>query len=266
MSSIEHLKLLELVDTKTEYASILHSFGLSFYRYPEHTLEELCRERSINMPSVIRRLEDAAHYTNFLHLDRWGRLQQGLPLSEAGLHEYPVDIVIAYLKHAHTLFIRHQLPYMADLIANIEIKHFDNEELAKDLKFVFPLFMEDFIHHIYEEEDGVFKYILQLKHLLGKTKGLLSPLFFHLSSHSITDFASHHLEEDDEMEGIRQLTNHYALSPTSSTYTKVIYKALQEFEQSLQIHANIEDNILMPKALRLEAEATDRLKGYASLN
>lgn len=266
MSSIEHLKLLELVETKTAYASILHSFGLSFYRYPERSLEELCRERGINTSSVIRRLEDAVHYTNFLHLDRWGRLQQGLPLSEAGLHEYPVEVVVAYLKHAHALFIRHQLPYMADLIANIEQQYFDNEELAKDLKFVFPLFMEDFIHHIYEEEDGVFKHILQLNNLLGKSKTLLAPLFFHLSSHSITDFASHHLEEDDEMAGIRQLTNNYALSPNSSTYTKVIYTALQEFEQSLQIHANIEDNILMPKALRLEAEAADRLKAYASLN
>lgn len=266
MSNIEHLKLLELVDTKTAYASVLHSFGLPFYRYPERTLEQVCRERHINMGVVIQRLEDAAHYQNFLHLDRWGRLQQGLPLSEAGLHEYPVEVIVAYLQHAHTLFIRHQLPYMADLIANIEVIHFDDEELARDLKFVFPLFMEDFIHHIYEEEDGIFKQIMQLKRILEASHNSLAPLFFHLLEYRIAAFATHHLEEDDEMLGIRQLTNNYATSAQSSVYTKVIYAALQEFEHSLQLHANIEDNILMPKALQLEERAIERLKNLASLN
>ena len=263
----EHISLLSLVDQEPTAAAVLHQLGMPFYQYPHKTLAELCKERGWPVERVVRRMENAVQQGGLWYLDIWGRLQQGLPHSAAGLYEYPIEAVLAYLKHSHILFIRQQLPFMLDLISNIEEGHFDNYELAKDLKFVFPLFVDDFIHHIHEEEDVVFAHIEKLGQLLSQEgKPTLAPLFYHLNTQSIEAFATEHLEDDDEMQGIRQLTNNYEVSGSSSPYTKVIYKALQGFEEILSVHAKVENDILLPRAQQLEEKACSLIKRVSILN
>jgi regulator of cell morphogenesis and NO signaling len=127
------------------------------------------------------------------------------------------------------------------------------ETIAKDLKILFPLFIEDFIHHIYEEEDTLFKYIK----LLGRAStGNYNPskLYYMMEKHSLQRFAMEHEAHDDEMTGIRKITNDYQLFSDSPLHVKVIYSELQSFEKNLQTHARIENEILFPKAMALESK------------
>lgn len=264
---IAHTTLLKLVEEHPRYASVLHHIGIPFYLYPKQSLSEICKARRWNLSTIVKQLEKASQAGGLWQLDRWGRLQHGIPHSGAGLREYPVHAIITYLKHSHGLFIRQQLPYMLDLISNIEEAHFDCQETAKDLKFVFPLFVNDFIHHIHEEEDTVFSHILQLERLLEKMpKGSISSLYYHLEKYRIEEFAVEHLEDDDEMSGIRQITHSYRITGNSSVHTKVIYQALQDFEDILSAHAKIENDILMPKAQKLEERAKGLVKQISMLN
>ena len=118
-------------------------------------------------------------------------------------------------------------------------------------KILFPLFIEDFIHHIYEEEDTLFKYI---KVLERASTGNYNPtrLYYMMERHSLQRFAMEHEAHDDEMEGIRKITNDYKLFPDSPLHVKVIYSELMLFEKNLQTHARIENEILFPKAMALE--------------
>ena len=62
------------------------------------------------------------------------------------------------------------------------------------------------------------------------------------------DAAGEHLRE------IRKLSNHFAVpSDACSTY-KSLYQALEEFEGDLHQHIHLENNILFPKAVRMESE------------
>src|SRR5687768_18003330 len=52
-----------------------------------------------------------------------------------------------------TLFrSKHKLPYIARLVDSFKANHDDYFTVERDLKMVFPLFVEDFIQHIYQEE------------------------------------------------------------------------------------------------------------------
>ena len=250
LSILPSMKILDIVDRNYVYGTVLRFFGIDFYKYPESQLGTLCKDRGINMKLLMKHLGNAS--------------RQGVNYDDV-LPNYPVDIVIEYLKDGHKQFVRHQLPYMADLIANIAPCHFDNPELAKDLKFVFPLFAEDFIRHIYEEEATLFKYIVHLQKALAGNYHL-GKLFFEMNRHSISIFASEHLEEDDEMEGIRLMTNNYAITEQTSTYTKVIYSELQQFEKELSLHAAVENNILLQKAQILENQVWDLMRTVSKKN
>ncbi|MGB0523500.1 MAG: iron-sulfur cluster repair di-iron protein [Flammeovirgaceae bacterium] len=246
------MKILDIVDQNYIYATVLRFFGIDFYKHPEQTLEQLCRKKSIDLNKLLKHLQLA--------------LKQPSLLQSNYLSDYSVDVIIEFLKDSHRQFIWHQLPYVADLIANIDLIHFDHPELARDLKFVFPLFAEDFIRHVYEEEETSFAYILRLHEALEGNEFNPGALFFDLKHNSIQQFAEEHLEDDDEMHGIRELTNNYQITDQTSTYTKVIYSELKKFEVNLQLHANIEDNILMKKGYELEVQAWEVLDELAAYN
>lgn len=232
--------LLEIVDAHFTYASALHFCGISFYEHPESTLSQVCQQKGISIEKVIAQLHQADEFqARFPNVQRF--------------QQAPVESILAYLKQTHRRYIRYQLPYMADLVRNICAERFDDIALAHDLKFVFPLFMEDFIHHVKEEEHVLFGFILRLR---KATKGdyHLGKLFLELREKSLQEFYEHHQEDDDEMAGIRSLTNNYHVDEKTGIYTKVIFSELLNFEQDLKAHSYLENYVLFPKAFELQEE------------
>lgn len=234
--ALKNKRIGELVDQDSVRAHVLYYFGIRFYEYSEHTLEQVCQEKGLKLETVLKELESPGE--NFQEAD--------LPLIS-----YPIDLIIEYLKHAHFLFVKHKLPYIGRLVEGFRAEDARYEPMAKDLKILFPLFIEDFIHHIYEEEDTLFKYIRLLERA---AKGTYNPakLYYMMEKNSLQRFAMEHEAHDDEMMGIRKITNDYLLHPQSPLHVKVIYSELISFEKNLQTHARIENEILFPKAMALE--------------
>lgn len=243
-------KITELVSSDHLLAHVLYSFGIPFYEYPTQTLGQVCEEKGLATEPVVKGLE--LSHENFK--------EEELPL-----FSYRVDLIIEYLKHAHYLFIKHKLPFIHKLVLNFKADHKEYESVEKDLKILFPLFMEDFIHHIYEEEDTLFKYIGSLERAL---QGRYHPsrLYYSIEKHSLQQCALEHEAHDDEMEGIRRITKDYYLTPDAPLHVKVIYSELIEFEKNLKAHARIENEILFAKALELENQVKIAFFEKAKLN
>ncbi|MES2388862.1 MAG: iron-sulfur cluster repair di-iron protein [Bacteroidota bacterium] len=244
-------RIADLVRDNPRFAKALHFLGIRFDNYAEKTLEEVCREKSYSIDMLRRHLEEA-----------------GAPEANPEalqLTEYPVDIIVKYLRHAHHLFIKTRLPYIGWLVENLEPSAFRNPQMALDLKFVFPLFRKDYIVHVYEEEDTLFTYIDSLQ---AATRKIQDPakLWYLIDKNSIAGFAAEHAHHDDSMEGIRNLTENFSETDTDDLYARVVMTELKSFEQELIVHANIEDRILFPKALLLEQEVIWRLSKHARKN
>jgi regulator of cell morphogenesis and NO signaling len=233
--SWKNRRIGELVEENYVHAYVLFYFGIKFYEFSELTLEQVCLKKGLRFEQVLKEMESPSMTQ-----------ETDLPLTS-----YPIDLIIEYLKHAHFIFIKHKLPYMAGLVESFHTEHENYLGVARDLKVVFPLFVEDFIHHIYEEEDTLFSYIRTLERAV---KGNYNPtrLFYLLERNSLHKFASEHEAHDDEMAGIRRITKDYKVGAKTPLHIKVLYNELKEFEKNLIIHARIENEILFPKAMALE--------------
>ena len=234
-TSLKDKRIADLVDQNYVHAYVLFYFGIRFYEYSELTLEQVCQARGLRVDQVVKELEAPTY------------LQE----TDLPLVSYPIDLIIEYLKHSHFLFIKHKLPYIARLVESFKAHHADYTGIERDLKLVFPLFVEDFIEHIYEEEDTLFHYILALEKA-SKGSYVPSKLYYLLEKNSVHKFAVEHESHDDEMEGIRKITRNYTLGPNAPLHVKVIYSELTGFEKSLIVHARIENEILFPKAMAIE--------------
>ncbi len=235
--TLKNTRIQELVDQNYVRGYVLYYLGIRFYEYSEMTLAQVCEQRGLKVEQIVRELESPTHLR-----------EEDLPLVS-----YPIDLIIEYLKHAHFLFIKYKLPYIARLVESFKAQHDDYLQIERDLKMVFPLFVEDFIEHIYEEEDTLFHYILALE---KASKGTFSPgkLYHLIERNSVQKFAMEHQAHDDEMEGIRRITRDYRLFDSAPLHVKVIYNELKAFEQSLITHARIENEILFPKAMGIESK------------
>jgi len=133
------------------------------------------------------------------------------------------------------------------------------------LKVLFPLFLDDFIHHIYEEEDTLFKYIRILERA---SRGQFNPsqLYQLMEKNSLQKCAIEHETHDDEMQGIRRITKGYHLTADAPLHVKVIYTELIQFEKELKVHARVENEILFPKAMALENEVKKKFFEKSQLN
>lgn len=233
--SWKNRRIGELVEENYVHAYVLFYFGIKFYEFSELTLEQVCLKKGLRFEQVLKEMESPSLMQ-----------ETDLPLTS-----YPIDLIIEYLKHAHFIFIKHKLPYMAGLVESFHAEHENYLGVERDLKVVFPLFVEDFIHHIYEEEDTLFSYIRTLERAV---KGNYNPtrLFYLLERNSLHKFASEHEAHDDEMAGIRRITKDYKVGAKTPLHIKVLYNELKEFEKNLIVHARIENEILFPKAMALE--------------
>jgi regulator of cell morphogenesis and NO signaling len=239
----------ELVDQDTARGYVLYNFGIRFYESSGQTLEDACMQLGLKPEPILTELlcipsikEDVLKFKT-----------------------YPVGLIIEYLKHSHSVFIKNKLPYIGNLVKNFSATHADYLVIEKDLKVLFPLFAEDFIQHIYHEEDTLFTYIEQLENAL---QGNLNygHMYFQMEKQSLQTFASEHEVHDDEMEGIRRITRDYHLVSDVPLHIKVIYHELIQFEKSLQTHAQIENEILFPKAMLLESQVRNALGAKAKYN
>ena len=243
-------RIADLVEQDTEVAQVLFYFGIRFYEYGNQTLEQVCRHRGLKVDQLVKELETPR--TNFHEED--------IPL-----FSYPIDLIIEYLKHAHFLFIKQKLPYIGKLVEDFKADHVTYNLVERDLKTLYPLFLEDFVHHIYEEEDTLFVYIRLLDRA---SRGRYNPseLFYKMERHSLQRYAMEHEAHDEEMLGIRKITQEYHLAPGAPLHVKVIYSELMEFEKSLRTHARIENEILFPKAMALENQVKKLCMERGKLN
>jgi regulator of cell morphogenesis and NO signaling len=246
MSSIlSSEKIHEIVEKDYVFAHALYFFGVKFYDYSEDTLEQLSQTKGFTIEQVLRKMDNIR--------------SEEMPGPDF-FQSYSVDLIIEYLKHAHHIYIKEKIPYLIRLIADLG----ETDKLTHDLKLIFPYFIEDFIKHIYHEEDSLFDYTLKL-HNSSQTFNA-GEIHKVMRKYSISDLALHHSADDDEMEGIRELTSKYSLEGISSIHLKVVYQELKAFETDLLLHARIENEVLFPKALSLEKKVADKLTQISRQN
>jgi regulator of cell morphogenesis and NO signaling len=244
--------LNDLVTQNSVFAYVLHYFGISFYEYSDKTLEEVCAQKNLNVNKVIANLKNAALSSS---------------LNKHELIDYPIELIIEYLKHTHHHFAKYKLPFLNSIIRSFEeIHNCEYRSLLNDLVEIFPTFNQEFVEHIYEEEDELFGYVLELSKFINGEKINENKIILSMSSHFLQRHAIDHGLHESGMEGIKKITKNYYTPPNAPVHLKVIMQSLKDFEEELLIHAKIENEIFFPKALVIENKAKKLIEQKAKLN
>ncbi len=113
----------------------------------------------------------------------------------------------------------------------------------------------ELLNHLQKEEMILFPFIKTMEKALIENKTIEQPHFGSVHN-PITLLRGDHETEGDLFAKISALTNNYTPPVDACNTYKVTYSMLREFEQDLHKHIHLENNILFPKAQKMEEQFT----------
>ena len=210
--------------------------GIDYCCGGKQTLEEACAAANVPVEEILRRIEKASDATPVLDYN-------GTSLTD----------LIAHIVSKHHAFIREESPRLQDLANKVAQKHAARHPELLQVQEIFAALASELSVHLMKEEQILFPYVqlLEEAEAAGETA---PPSMFGTVANPIRMMEREHDGAGEALRALRSITRNYNLPDDACTSYTMLYQALQDFEADLHQHIHLENNLLFPRSLALEAK------------
>jgi len=224
----------ELVAERAGRARVFEQFGIDYCCGGKRPLGEVCQERGLDTGEVIAALHAADAGTATTEARDW---------VHATLSELIENIV-----GTHHAYLRRELPRLTELMAKTERAHgAEHGELAESGTVLGALRAELELHML-KEERLLFPAIRSLEAGSAERTGLGGS-----GQGPIRVMEQEHDSAGRALTTLRELTNDFTPPADACNTWRALLDGLCTLETDLHEHIHKENNVLFPRALRLEA-------------
>lgn len=235
MNITPEMKMAEVIFNNYQLLPVISRFGI-LLGFGEKTVSEVCNLYNINLDFFIE-------ITNSFIDDDY------IPKKE--LLSFPVSLLVSYLKKTHKYYIEEKIPEIEMMIGEMVYCSKDESEIRKLIKNFFQEYKIEFFNHINREEQKVQPYVLEIEKAFLNKK-LTQKLKKQIENYSINDYASEHDNLEEKLNDLKNIIIKY-LPPFChpSLYNKILIE-LFRLEKDLNLHARLEDKVMVPKVAFME--------------
>ncbi len=167
------------------------------------------------------------------------------------LKSWNLDDLVDHIMNTHHAYLKANYPLILKLIDKLEGT--TQDEVIKQIKVLFTEFTDDLAIHLVKEEEVLFPYFKKLAE--SKSDGSkMEAATFGTLSRPIEMMEEEHDDSHDIMDKIKELTNSFTAPQDAEPSIHFLYFKLKEFDDDLETHHEIENNLLFTKASVLEKE------------
>jgi regulator of cell morphogenesis and NO signaling len=164
--------------------------------------------------------------------------------------------LVEHIESTHHVFMRRQLPRLTSLLEKVQRVHKQHHgAMLEVLAQTFGILKADIELHLDKEEQILFPYIRQIE-AFAQQQGPLPQMHCGTVQNPINQMEYEHDEAGAALSKMREVTDNYRLPDDGCETFKALYDGLADLEQDLHQHIHLENNILFPKAVRLEQSIT----------
>ena len=227
----------ELAAKDLRKAQIFKKYGLDFCCGGKKTVKQACAEKGLDVTKIEQELQQA---------DK-NPITRPLPYGE-----WSLDFLADYIVNTHHSYVKKTLPDLLGYSAKVARVHGSRHPELLAIHQLVEEINAELTSHLVKEEKVLFPYI---KELVTASNSNSQPAF--TSSFGTIQSPINMMEMEHEMVGkaleeIRALSHDFALPEDACASYSLLYRILDEFESDLHIHIHLENNILFPKALKLD--------------
>lgn len=225
----------ELVAKDLRKVEIFKKYGLDFCCGGNKTVKEACNEQGLDVAKIEQELQSVDKITD----------NNPLPYND-----WDLDFLTDFIVNTHHKYVRKSLPEIRAYALKVAQVHGDNHPELIPVHQLVEEMNSELVSHMQKEENVLFPYI---KELIEKEGSKLSVNNGSIKA-PIGLMIAEHESVGDILKEIRTLTNDYSLPEDGCATYSILFRMLDEFENDLHIHIHLENNILFPKAEKLEAQ------------
>ena len=215
----------------------LEDAGLDYCCRGGKSLHDACLHADTSAEEILNRLRENTKNTGPDDLN-W----MAAPLCELTRH----------IREKHHRNVREAIPRTQALLDKVTAKHGNNHPEVADVGRLFMEVGKEMIMHMQKEEQILFPYIDTLERA-ANAHGPVAPPFFQTVRNPIHAMMKEHDAAGELVRQIRNLSSEYTAPADACTSFRALYEGLKEFEADLHRHVHLENNVLFPRAVEMEA-------------
>ncbi|HEY1254386.1 MAG TPA: DUF542 domain-containing protein [Terracidiphilus sp.] len=229
----------EIVIMQPSAAKVFQRFDIDLCSQGEKSLDEACAELQLSVDQVIEKLTDAE------------AKEPGSPVVDPA--SLPISRLIQHIVRAHHHYVRQELPKLAEMARKLADKRSDLAPELKNVQELLDELRDEMLAHIQKEEVVLFPFISRMDQdsVIAYPPG--HPCFSSVV-HPVAKMMQQHESANHLVAELRRLTHGFQPPQWACATHIALFAGLNEFEADLEQHVHLENEVLFPRAIEMEAE------------
>ena len=218
-------------------AAVFSKYGIDFCCKGNRSIEEACTKKDLDATKIQSEIDKLLQTSQTGHID---------------FTSWPLDLLADYIEKTHHRFVAEKSPVLVAFLEKLCKVHGHTHPELFEITELFKGCAQELGSHMQKEEQILFPFIKKMVACDINDQELQQPGFGSVAN-PIAMMKAEHEHEGERLEKIAALTSNYTPPADACNTYKVTYAMLHEFEQDLHTHIHLENNILFPQALQMEA-------------
>jgi regulator of cell morphogenesis and NO signaling len=240
METLEQIRIGEYVAKDFRTAALFSKYGIDFCCNGNRSIEEACQKKAVTADVLLQEIETVLSSKSDSGID---------------YNAWPIDLLADYIEKTHHRYVSEKTPILLQFLDKLSRVHGAKHPELLLINELFKGCAGELAQHMKKEELILFPFIKKMVHATLSDELIELP-HFETIQNPIAMMMHEHDAEGVRFRKIAELTNNYTPPADGCNTYKVTFAMLEEFEQDLHKHIHLENNILFPKAAKLEKDFT----------
>jgi regulator of cell morphogenesis and NO signaling len=204
------------------------------------SLAEACNSAGLEVDDVLGMLKTASHE---------GKSEN----STVDFQQLPIADLVGHILSTHHVYTKDEMIRLDSLIKKVISAHGENHPELRTVGELFEGLAADLTPHMFKEEQVLFPYISALAKANAENHAApFAP--FGTVNNPVRRMMMEHDAVGEILRDLRNVTSNYTVPSDGCISYRTLYAALEALEKDLHRHIHLENNILFPRAVALEAQ------------
>ena len=203
---------------------------------------EACENAGVDPVSVQKKLD---------------QLLEATPVTDNAIESLSISELCDHIVETHHVFTRNELERLSPLMDKVARKHGASHAELYPLQETLKELCDELLVHMRKEEVVLFPYMKELEAAAAANRQPSVPHFGTVKN-PVRMMMSEHDAAGDMLRKMREYTSDYMVPEGVCPSFGALYAGLDALEKDLHQHIHLENNLLFPKAVKLEDAIVDQ--------
>ncbi len=228
-------KVGDFVSANYKTATVFKKHRIDFCCGGNRSLQEVCAAKGLNTEEIEAELNTILAFAE----------------PEVNYNALSDEALIELIIKKHHDYVNSSIPVINDLLKKVVAVHSTNHPELNQVADAFHGIAFELQNHMPKEEMILFPYIRKMNQAHESGTHLPPPPFGTIQN-PIRMMEQEHTSAGIQLNVLHEASNGYKVPEEACASYRVLYSMLDEFETKLLEHIHLENNLLFPKAVRLE--------------